>query len=61
MSVYVDTSLLVPMFLADPFNARVRAFESTRPSIIVSTWAEAEFTTTVGIRLRALGVTVEAA
>ncbi len=53
MSVYLDTSVIVPLFLPDPFVARVRAFLSAGPSdLIVSDFASAEFASVVGIRLR---------
>ncbi|MEJ0042611.1 MAG: type II toxin-antitoxin system VapC family toxin [Rhizomicrobium sp.] len=53
MSLYLDTSVIVPLFLPDPFVARARAFLSTGPSgLIVSDFASAEFASVVGIRLR---------
>ncbi|MEI9988489.1 MAG: hypothetical protein WDM86_00480 [Rhizomicrobium sp.] len=35
MSVYLDTSVIVPLFLPDPFIARVRSFLSTGPSGLI--------------------------
>ncbi len=53
MSVYVDASALVPLFLPDVFNARIEAYLLTGPAdILVSDLSSAEFASVVGIRLR---------
>jgi hypothetical protein len=53
LSVYLDTSVLVPIFLLDPFVDRARAFLASKPKdIIVSDFDSAEFASVVGLRLR---------
>lgn len=53
MSVYLDTSVVVPLFLIDSFALRARAFLTTRPSnVLVSDFVSAEFASVVGIRVR---------
>lgn len=53
MSIYLDTSVVVPLFLPDPFAARVTAFLSTGPtSLLISDFVAAEFASVVGMRVR---------
>jgi predicted nucleic acid-binding protein len=52
LSVYLDTCVLVPIFLLDPFNARVRKFLASGVEMLVSDFASAEFASVVGIRVR---------
>jgi predicted nucleic acid-binding protein len=53
LSVYLDASALVALFVPDRFATRSFAFlESTRPVLLVSDFAAAEFASALGIRLR---------
>ena len=53
MSIYLDTSVVIPLFLPDPFAARVTAFLSTGPtSLLISDFVAAEFASVVGMRVR---------
>lgn len=52
MSVYLDASVLVPLFIDDIFTARSRAFLQSGPEILVSDFARAEFASVVGRAVR---------
>jgi predicted nucleic acid-binding protein len=53
LSVYLDTSVVVPLFLPDPFLSRTTAYLATGPSnLLVSDFIAAEFASVVGVRLR---------
>ena len=53
MSVYLDASVIVAMFVPDAFAARAQAFLDSGPSgVIISDFASAEFASAIGIRLR---------
>lgn len=53
MSVYLDASVVVPLFLPDPFLARAKSFLSTGPTnLLISDFVAAEFASVVGTRLR---------
>ena len=53
MSVYLDTSVIVPLFLIDPFASRAKAyFLSNVPEVVVSDLASAEFAAVVAARIR---------
>ena len=53
MSAYLDASILVPLFLNDPFSQRAEAFLSLRkPVAIVSDFAAAEFSSVLNRRVR---------
>jgi predicted nucleic acid-binding protein len=44
LNIYLDTSVIVPLFLADPFVSRARAFLQTEPvGLLVSEFVSAEF------------------
>ncbi len=48
MTAYLDSSALVALFTPDPFNGRARDFiRSQSPIVIVSDFAEAEFSSAV--------------
>lgn len=49
--IYVDTSVLVPLFLNDPFVAKAKTVLS-RGSLLLSTWTSAEFAGVVATRVR---------
>ena len=54
MPVSLDTSVVTPLFLLDPFNARARSFLSSGVSdLVVCDFVAAEFASVVGVRLRA--------
>lgn len=53
LSVYLDTSVIVSLFINDSFSPRARAFLATGPAdIVVSDLASAEFASALGIRCR---------
>jgi uncharacterized protein len=53
LSIYLDTSVVIPFFLPDPFVVRAKAFLSTEPSgLVISDFVSAEFASAVGRRLR---------
>lgn len=52
MTVYLDASVVVPLFLIDPFVARAKRFMSRGPSVAVSDYVAAEFAAVVGQRVR---------
>jgi predicted nucleic acid-binding protein len=53
LSIYLDTSALVPFFLADPFVPKARAFLRTEPiGLVISDFAAAEFASVLGNRVR---------
>jgi predicted nucleic acid-binding protein len=53
LSIYLDASAIVPLFLPDAFVGRVTAFFSGRPTdLILSDFAAAEFSSVVGLRVR---------
>ena len=60
MSLYLDASVLVALFVIDPSSARAEAFLSARPEIVVvSDFAVAEFSSAVGRRERTRDLTRE--
>ncbi len=52
LSVYLDTSVVIPLFLPDVFNQRARQFLATGISPIISDFVSAEFVSVLGIRVR---------
>ena len=53
LDVYADASVLVALFIPDPFAARARQFvEQARPTILVSDLAGAEFASAIARRVR---------
>ncbi|HEX3673305.1 MAG TPA: type II toxin-antitoxin system VapC family toxin [Rhizomicrobium sp.] len=53
LSIYLDTSVVVPIFLQDIFVSRANAFLATGPaSLMVSDLVAVEFASVVGIRVR---------
>jgi predicted nucleic acid-binding protein len=53
LSIYLDASVVVPLFLIDSFVSRARVFLAATTSVlIVSDFVAAEFASVVGIRLR---------
>jgi uncharacterized protein len=53
VSLYLDASVLVTLFVIDPSSARAEAFLSAHPEIVVvSDFGVAEFSSAVGRRVR---------
>ena len=52
MTVYLDASVLVSMFLADPNSQRALRLAERRPTITFSLWTIAEFSSALGVRSR---------
>src|ERR1700761_135581 len=53
LSVYLDTSVIVPLFIVDEFSSRAQSFmNSHRSKVIVGDFAAAEFASALGIRCR---------
>lgn len=53
MSVYLDTSIIVSLFINDAFSQRARTFMATGPAgVVISDLASAEFASALGIRCR---------
>lgn len=52
MAVYLDTSILVSAFVEDDHSDRVAVFLTGRRDLVVSSWAEAEFSSALGVRTR---------
>ena len=60
MSLYLDASVLVTLFVIDPLSARAEAFLSAHPEIVVvSDFGVAEFSSAVGRRGRTRDLTRE--
>ena len=58
MSLYLDASILVALFVIDPSSARAEAFLSAHPEIVVvSDFGVAEFSSAVGRRVRTRDLT----
>lgn len=59
MTVYLDSCVVVPIFLLDPFNGAARSFlASGAQELIISDLVVAEFASVIGIRLRTKILTV---
>lgn len=52
VAVYLDTSVLVSAFIEDDHSERSAAFLVRTPHVVVSRWAEAEFSSALGLRKR---------
>lgn len=52
MAVYLDTSVLVSAFVEDNHSERAAAFLVRTPDVVISRWAEAEFSSALGLRAR---------
>jgi len=60
LKIYFDTSVLVPLFVTDPFSRRARAFLGAKsPVLIVSDFTCAEFSSVISrlVRMKELTVT----
>jgi uncharacterized protein len=60
VSLYLDASVLVTLFVIDPLSARAEVLLSAHPEIVfVSDFAVAEFSSAVGRRVRTRDLTPE--
>jgi predicted nucleic acid-binding protein len=62
LSIYLDTSVVVALFLPDVFEERAEAFLATAPSgLTLSDFVAAEFSAVVNVRLRNRDIALPAA
>ena len=62
LSIYLDSSVVVPLFLPDVFAGKAAAFlEAFGAQVVVSDFVAAEFSSVVAIRLRNRDLTASAA
>lgn len=56
--LYLDTSVLVPLFVSEPESASVRAWFGARAgeTLAISDWTLTEFASAMGIKVRAKGL-----
>jgi hypothetical protein len=52
LSVYLDASVLVPIFVDDDWSERVVAWLETEPDVVVSDWTLAEFSSALSFHVR---------
>lgn len=52
MKVYLDASVLVPIFVDDDWTAQVDAWLTTKPAVLVSDWTLAEFSSALSLHVR---------
>lgn len=52
MALYLDTSVLVSAFVQDDHSEWAAALLIRRNDVVISRWAEAEFTSALGLRVR---------
>jgi uncharacterized protein len=53
LSVYLDTSIVVPLFVSDPFGERaIEYVERGKPSVVISDFVAAEFVSAIARRVR---------
>ncbi|MFN7127959.1 MAG: type II toxin-antitoxin system VapC family toxin [Brevundimonas sp.] len=52
MALYLDTSVLVSAFVQDEHSEWAAALLIRRTDVVVSRWAEAEFSSALGLRVR---------
>lgn len=59
--IYLDTSVLVPLFVAEPQSAAVRAWlkANTDQALAISDWSLAEFASAMGVKVRRKDLGVE--
>lgn len=59
MSVYLDASALVPIFVDDDWTPRLEAWLGSEPVILVSDWTVAEFSSALSFMVRRGRLTAE--
>jgi len=52
LSIYLDASVLIPLFVDDDWTPRVRAWLATQPEVLVSDWTLAEFSSALSLHVR---------
>jgi predicted nucleic acid-binding protein len=52
LTVYLDTSVVVPMFIRDDHTDRVKRWATTRPLIATSAWVATEFSSALSLQHR---------
>lgn len=52
MRLYLDASVLVPLFVDDDWTDRARAWAKTEPDVLVSDWAVTEFSSALSLHVR---------
>lgn len=52
MRLYLDASVLVPLFVDDDWTERARAWAKTEPDVIVSDWTVTEFSSALSLHVR---------
>jgi len=56
LALYLDTSVLVSAFVQDDHSEWAAALLISRADAVVSRWAEAEFSSALGLRVRSGGI-----
>lgn len=57
--IYLDASVLVPIFIEDDWTSGVLAWLETRPALSVSDWTMAEFSSALSFHVRKRRLTIE--
>jgi hypothetical protein len=52
LTVYLDTSVVVPLFIDDDHAPRVRAWSRLEPTVALSAWTLAEFSSAISMQVR---------
>lgn len=52
MRLYLDASVLVPLFVDDDWTDRAKAWATTEPDVLVSDWAVTEFSSALSLHVR---------
>lgn len=52
MRLYLDASVLVPLFVDDDWTDRARAWARSEPDVLVSDWAVTEFSSALSLHVR---------
>lgn len=60
MTVYLDTSVAVALFVPDPFSSRARAWSASRPRVVFSRWTLVEFSSALSLHVKAGRLTAAA-
>jgi uncharacterized protein len=52
LRLYLDASVLIPLFVDDDWTDRARAWATTEPDVLVSDWAVTEFSSALSLHVR---------